>query len=223
MKGRTPSKQMSKSRWWLDQASREEMESGVLVGTSSSSVSTTLLCSPASTAVDKGRTSVLYAMLFVGYLNTRVVREQVTYKNTYGDKESFWMATELLGVPYHLDAEYAGAFSRLFHLYFPSFPSYLGLLVLSTCKHTLTVSCAPHRHHRSAHASRHEIAFHRFVHPVGSPLPPRPPYVCFLSCVHLQPLMLFRLAGGKPLWWNGSLFQEKRVKDRFVPYFLPRS
>ncbi|GAA5988572.1 hypothetical protein JCM11641_004607 [Rhodosporidiobolus odoratus] len=138
MKNREPSKQMAQSRWWTDMASREEMESGVLV-------------------VDKSRTSVVYGLLFTAYLNTQVVREEVTYKNTYGDKESFWMAFELMGLPYHMDKEYAGIIGQLTH---PDTKS----------------------------------------HSIDS----------FIQSDHL-----FHLDHrGKPLWWNGSLFQEKRVKDR---------
>ncbi|KAK4701006.1 hypothetical protein P7C70_g5231, partial [Phenoliferia sp. Uapishka_3] len=72
MKGRTPSQEMSKSRWWNDMASREEMESGVVV-------------------FDKRRINVVRGLVLTGYLNTKPVREPVTYKYTYGDKESFWM------------------------------------------------------------------------------------------------------------------------------------
>ena len=66
MKGRTPSPQMAASRWWNEQASREEMESGVIV-------------------FDKRRREVSLGLVFVGYLNTRGVREPVTYANTYGE------------------------------------------------------------------------------------------------------------------------------------------
>lgn len=98
MKGRVPSKQLASSRWWTDMASREEMESGVVV-------------------FDKRRLSVVYGLIFTGWLNSRAVREEVTYRNTYGaltrsrplqlfpsrladngelvtgDKESFWMVS----------------------------------------------------------------------------------------------------------------------------------
>ncbi|GAA5934507.1 hypothetical protein JCM10213_002000 [Rhodosporidiobolus nylandii] len=138
MKNRTPSEQMSRSRWWTDMASREEMESGVLV-------------------VNKNIDTVVYGLLFTAYLNTKVVREEVTYKNTYGDKESFWMAFELAQLPYHLDREYAGIIGQLTH---------------PDTKSTSIDS--------------------------------------FIQSDHL-----FHLDHrGKPLWWNGSLFQEKRVKDR---------
>ncbi|BGP21339.1 alpha-mannosyltransferase, glycosyltransferase family 71 protein [Rhodotorula toruloides] len=138
MKGREPSAQLASSRWWTDMASREEMESGVVV-------------------FDKRRTSVVYGLLYAGWLNTRVVREEVTYKNTYGDKESFWMAFELCGLPYHLDREYAGIIGQLTHT--------------DTKSHSIDT---------------------------------------FIQSDHL-----FHLDHkGRPLWWNGSLFQEKRVKDR---------
>ncbi|GAA5925201.1 hypothetical protein JCM3775_006395 [Rhodotorula graminis] len=138
MKDREPSAQLQRSRWWMDQASREEMESGVVV-------------------FDKRRTTVVYGLLFTAWLNTRVVREEVTYENTYGDKESFWMAFELSGLPYHLDREYAGIIGQLTHP--------------DTKAHSIDT---------------------------------------FIQSDHL-----FHLDHrGRPLWWNGSLFQEKRVKDR---------
>lgn len=65
MKGREPSPQLAGSRWWTDQASREEMESGVIV-------------------FDKRRRQVSLGLVFAGYLNTKGVREPVTYANTYG-------------------------------------------------------------------------------------------------------------------------------------------
>ncbi|GAA6013259.1 hypothetical protein JCM11491_006333 [Sporobolomyces phaffii] len=138
MKGREPSDQMARSRWWSEQASREEMESGVIV-------------------FDKRRRAVTTGLVFAGYLNTRGVREPVTYANTYGDKESFWMAFELAGIPYHMDREYAAIIGQLTH---PDTKS----------------------------------------HSIDS----------FIQSDHL-----FHLDHrGKPLWWNGSLFMEKRVKDR---------
>ncbi|GAA6058680.1 hypothetical protein JCM10212_003368 [Sporobolomyces blumeae] len=138
MEGREPSDQMKESRWWTDQASREEMESGVIV-------------------FDKRRREVSLGLVFAGYLNTRGVREPVTYANTYGDKESFWMAFELAGIPYHMDREYAAIIGQLTH---PDTKS----------------------------------------HSIDS----------FIQSDHL-----FHLDHkGRPLWWNGSLFMEKRVKDR---------
>ncbi|GAA5988573.1 hypothetical protein JCM5350_004458 [Sporobolomyces pararoseus] len=138
MKGRTPSPQMAASRWWNEQASREEMESGVIV-------------------FDKRRREVSLGLVFVGYLNTRGVREPVTYANTYGDKESFWMAFELAGIPYHMDQEYAAIIGQLTH---PDSKS----------------------------------------HSIDS----------FIQSDHLFHLDYRK----RPLWWNGSLFMEKRVKDR---------
>lgn len=74
MAGREPSAEMQKSRWWTDKASREEMESGVVV-------------------FDKGRKEVLMGLIYCGWLNTKAIREPVTYKYTYGDKESFFMVS----------------------------------------------------------------------------------------------------------------------------------
>lgn len=63
------SEQMQTSRWWTDQASREEMESGVVV-------------------FNKKRREVALGLVFTGYLNTKAVREPVTYAQTYGESPS---------------------------------------------------------------------------------------------------------------------------------------
>lgn len=75
MEGREPSEEMRKSRFWNEKASREEMESGVVV-------------------FDKRRKEVVMGLILTGYLNSKGVREPVTYAHTYGDKESFWRVSQ---------------------------------------------------------------------------------------------------------------------------------
>ena len=53
MEGRTPSEEMRKSRFWTEKASREEMESGVVV-------------------FDKRRREVVMGLVLTGQLNTKV-------------------------------------------------------------------------------------------------------------------------------------------------------
>lgn len=65
MEGRKPSEQLMSSRWYTEQASREEMESGVVV-------------------INKKRREVALGLVFTGYLNIKAVREPVTYAQTYG-------------------------------------------------------------------------------------------------------------------------------------------
>ena len=65
MEGRQPSEEMQKSRWFTEQASREEMESGVVV-------------------FNKSRREVALGLVLVGYLNIKTVRDSVTYAQTYG-------------------------------------------------------------------------------------------------------------------------------------------
>ncbi|SCV68758.1 BQ2448_879 [Microbotryum intermedium] len=138
MKGRKPSKMLQKSRWWLDEASREEMESGVVV-------------------VNKGRRDVALGMVFVGFLNTRDVRDAVMYRQTYGDKESYWMGYELGGVPYYFDPPYAGIAGRMTHL----------------------------------NAKGHTVDSR----------------ICSEHHLHLD-------YKGRPLWWNGSLYEDKRHREK---------
>lgn len=63
MEGKTPSSEMAKSKFWNDARSREEMESGVVV-------------------YDKGRREVLMGIIMTGWMNTKTVRDMVTYKIT---------------------------------------------------------------------------------------------------------------------------------------------
>ncbi|KAJ3021270.1 UNVERIFIED_CONTAM: hypothetical protein HDU68_009715 [Siphonaria sp. JEL0065] len=69
--------------------SHHEQESGVVV-------------------VDKGRTGPLHAMLMVCVLNSRLERDDVTYKNMHGDKETYWISWDMARVPYKFTPSYGG-------------------------------------------------------------------------------------------------------------------
>ncbi|KAG9048643.1 hypothetical protein FS837_012352 [Tulasnella sp. UAMH 9824] len=97
MEGRTPSQELLKSGFWNTASTREEMESGAVV-------------------YDKSRRDVLMGVIMTGWMNTKKVRDQVTYQVTHGDKESFWMAFELVGIPYAFSSvEYAAMIGTLTH------------------------------------------------------------------------------------------------------------
>ncbi|KAF1810126.1 hypothetical protein P152DRAFT_484189 [Eremomyces bilateralis CBS 781.70] len=81
-----PSPAMSKSLVWTKDYA-EECDSGVVV-------------------VDKARPEVLVGLLHIAWQNTYDVREEVTYKITYGDKESWWLGFELAGSGYEFEAHY---------------------------------------------------------------------------------------------------------------------
>ncbi|KAJ9145443.1 Glycosyltransferase family 71 protein [Pleurostoma richardsiae] len=81
-----PSAALGKSRVWTEDYA-EEGDSGVVV-------------------VDKGRAEVLAGLLHVCWQNSFDVREEITYKITYGDKESWWFGFELTGAPYEMEAHY---------------------------------------------------------------------------------------------------------------------
>ncbi|KAJ3230550.1 hypothetical protein HDU81_004427 [Chytriomyces hyalinus] len=78
----------SESRYLMAR-SHHEMESGVV-------------------ALDKGRPDVLHALLLVCKLNSRLERDAVLAQYTNGDKETFWMAWELLRVPYEFNPGFSG-------------------------------------------------------------------------------------------------------------------
>ncbi|GKT40632.1 putative alpha-1,6-mannosyltransferase MNN10 [Colletotrichum spaethianum] len=56
--------------------------------------------------VDKLRLEVLMGLLHVAWQNTYDVREEITYKVAYGDKETRWLGFELSGSPYAFEIHY---------------------------------------------------------------------------------------------------------------------
>jgi len=86
MKNRTPSPMLLQSRVWTE-GYAEEADSGVVV-------------------LDKRRAPIFTALLHVCWQNTKAVRDETTYKMTYGDKESWWFGLELCGVPYTFEKHY---------------------------------------------------------------------------------------------------------------------
>jgi alpha 1,3-mannosyltransferase len=86
MEHHTPSLTLLKSLVWMEDYA-EEGDSGLVV-------------------VDKGRLSVLMGLLHICWQNTYAVREEITYKLTYGDKESWWFGFELSGTPFTFEKHY---------------------------------------------------------------------------------------------------------------------
>lgn len=58
--------------------------------------------------VDKSRLDVVLGLLHVAWQNTRDVREETTYKMTYGDKEAWWFGFELANATYAFEKHYGG-------------------------------------------------------------------------------------------------------------------
>ncbi|KAL2874691.1 hypothetical protein SGCOL_010162 [Colletotrichum sp. CLE4] len=81
-----PSAALNKSLVWTEDYA-EEGDSGVVV-------------------VDKSRLDVLMGLLHVAWQNTYDVREEVSYKITYGDKETWWFGLELSGASYAFEKHY---------------------------------------------------------------------------------------------------------------------
>ncbi|GAM86395.1 hypothetical protein ANO11243_044090 [Dothideomycetidae sp. 11243] len=83
---RRPSAALNASLVWTEDYA-EEGDSGVVV-------------------VDKSRLDVLVGLLHICWQNSLAVREEVTYKLTYGDKESWWLGFELAGSHYQFEKHY---------------------------------------------------------------------------------------------------------------------
>jgi alpha 1,3-mannosyltransferase len=56
--------------------------------------------------VDKGRLDVFVGLLHICWQNTYQVREAFTYRQGYGDKESWWFGFELTATPYTMEEHY---------------------------------------------------------------------------------------------------------------------
>lgn len=82
----TPSKALSKSLVYND-GYAEECDSGMVV-------------------IDKSRLQILLGLLHVCWQNTKIVRDEWTYKRGYGDKESWWFGMELSGAEYTFESHY---------------------------------------------------------------------------------------------------------------------
>ncbi|KAI8613006.1 mannosyltransferase putative-domain-containing protein [Chytriomyces sp. MP71] len=59
-------------------------------------------------AMDKGNFGVLMGLLLAAKMNAKIERDGVLYAKTYGDKESFWFASEVLRVPYGFNHAFGG-------------------------------------------------------------------------------------------------------------------
>ncbi|KAL2199458.1 mannosyltransferase putative-domain-containing protein [Corynascus similis CBS 632.67] len=64
-------------------------------------------------ALDKTIPKVLLGLMFAAWMNTKEVRDQVTYRVFYGDKETFWLAMELSGFQYSFQPWYTGTIGTI--------------------------------------------------------------------------------------------------------------
>lgn len=86
MQGRRPSAALNGSKVWTENYA-EEGDSGVVV-------------------FNKKSTLAMLGMLHVAWQNSKAIRDEWTYKITYGDKESWWFGLELTGVPFAFEEHY---------------------------------------------------------------------------------------------------------------------
>ncbi|KAG9247960.1 mannosyltransferase putative-domain-containing protein [Calycina marina] len=93
MRNNKPSQTLMKSKVWTEKFA-EEMDSGVVV-------------------LDKRRLPIFTSLFHVCWQNTKAVRDNTTYKMTYGDKESWWFGMELCGVPYSFEKHYGAMIGHL--------------------------------------------------------------------------------------------------------------
>ena len=70
-----------------------------------------MLTTSGSLIVDKTRN--LGALLMTCYMNSKRVRDEITYVRFWGDKESYWFSHTLTSTPYHYVPGYAGAIGTI--------------------------------------------------------------------------------------------------------------
>ncbi|KAI1990480.1 hypothetical protein LOZ53_001689 [Ophidiomyces ophidiicola] len=63
--------------------------------------------------VNKSRLAVVMGLLHAAWQNTKEVRDRVTYRMGYGDKESWWFAFELCNTPYIFEPHYAAILGEI--------------------------------------------------------------------------------------------------------------
>ncbi|KAL9084160.1 MAG: hypothetical protein Q9165_008208 [Trypethelium subeluteriae] len=90
---RRPSATLRQSKVWTE-GYAEEMDSGAVI-------------------LDKGRWGVLLGLLHVCWQNSEDPREAITYRTTYGDKESWWFGMELVGTPYAMEQHYGSILGKV--------------------------------------------------------------------------------------------------------------
>ena len=86
MEHHLPSSSLLNSLVWMEDYA-EEQDSGLVV-------------------INKSRLPVLMGLLHVCWQNSFEVRDEITYKITYGDKESWWFGFELCGTPFSFEQYY---------------------------------------------------------------------------------------------------------------------
>ena len=89
----TPSQALSKSLVY-NEGYAEECDAGLVV-------------------LNKSKVHVLLGILHACWQNTKLVREEWTYKMGYGDKESWWFGLELSGAEYSFEDHYGGILGTL--------------------------------------------------------------------------------------------------------------
>ena len=207
MEGREPSPMLSQSLFWTHNA-YHEMDSGVV-------------------CMDKERPNVFMSLLFATWMNTDQVRKEVTYKHTHGelsalhntvptsrlivhlgDKETFWLASELSSSNYSFMPRYASTIGALTPLHpkpadEPLIPFRSPLLNPSPPSHATEPLAHDPGDLKPRVGATRELQHHRI--PSTRPPRPSPMQICSTHMLHLDHL-------GRPFWFNGSLRKNKNAK-----------
>ncbi len=81
---------LDQSLFWHNDGIFQEMDAGVI-------------------CIDKSRPGIFMSLVVAAWMNTKEVREEITYKYVHGDAETYWLSAELTHTPYHFHPSYASA------------------------------------------------------------------------------------------------------------------
>jgi hypothetical protein len=149
-------------------------------------------------AIDKSRPGTYMAIMFACWMNTKQVREAVTYQHFLGDKDTYWIAAELAGEPYSFEP---WSSARLAQEPYTDIGLSTGQVTVAPTATTALAngenSALPHFPSPEAKAESH---------PTRDGDINTPGRRCTTHMVHAQP------DGSEPMWANGGLWLDKPNK-----------
>lgn len=91
--GRPPSENLARKSLFTRRYATEEADSAIVV-------------------MDKSRVEVYLTLMFTCWMNSQPVRDALTWGLWWGDKETYWLAAELAGVPYTFEPWYSARLAQ---------------------------------------------------------------------------------------------------------------
>lgn len=168
---------------------------------------------------NKGRLGVLLGLLHIAWQNSKVVREEFTYRMGHGDKESWWFGFELSNVPYSFAEHYGGMIGKMdYEAEDPPAPESASSVKRNerqTAENSNDLSTAISTEESGANLARSSpspVSSDPEPIPSASLPPEKPGRICSFTISHVD-------ENDDPLWMNGSLLKNKL--GNATEYWIP--